>query len=64
YLAAKHKVPMIMSATPIGVENTALFLENISELTGRPVPVELRRDRGRLIDAMIDVQFKAAFRNC
>jgi len=55
---------MIMSATPIGVENTALFLENISELTGRPVPVELRRDRGRLIDAMIDVQFKAAFRNC
>jgi len=60
YLEIKHKVPMIAGACPIGVENTDAFLENVSELTGRPVPVELRRNRGRLIDAIIDVQFKVA----
>ena len=36
------------------------FLENVSHLTGRPIPDELRKERGRLINAMIDVQFKIA----
>jgi nitrogenase molybdenum-iron protein beta chain len=60
YLANKHKVPVILGASPIGVANTDVFLENVSHLSGRPVPDELRRDRGRLIDAMIDVHFKVA----
>lgn len=60
YIQVKHKVPVILGASPIGVANTDVFLENISHLSGRPVPDELRRDRGRLIDAMIDVHFKVA----
>jgi len=51
---------MITGACPIGVANTDAFLENVSHLTGRPIPGELRKERGRLIDAMIDVQFKIA----
>jgi nitrogenase molybdenum-iron protein beta chain len=60
YLAGKHKVPMISGSCPIGVANTDAFLENVSHLTGRQIPDELRKERGRLIDAMIDVQFKIA----
>ncbi len=60
YLTGKYNVPMISGSCPIGVANTDRFLENVSHLTGRPIPDELRKERGRLIDAMIDVQFKIA----
>ena len=49
---------MITGACPIGVANTDAFLENVNHLSGRQIPDELRKERGRLIDAMIDVQFK------
>ncbi|MEA1864263.1 MAG: nitrogenase component 1 [Euryarchaeota archaeon] len=44
----------------MGIANTDRFIENVSHLSGRPIPDELRKERGRLIDAMIDVQFKIA----
>lgn len=38
----------------IGVRNTDRLLQEISRLTGRPVPEEMELERGRLIDAMAD----------
>ncbi|MEO0250418.1 MAG: nitrogenase molybdenum-iron protein subunit beta, partial [candidate division WOR-3 bacterium] len=40
--------------TPIGVKNTDMFLDEISRITGRPVPQELEDERGRAVDAMVD----------
>ncbi|MDA8098101.1 MAG: nitrogenase molybdenum-iron protein subunit beta [Nitrospiraceae bacterium] len=40
--------------TPIGVKNTDVFLEELSALTGKPVPKELEEERGRAVDAMVD----------
>jgi nitrogenase molybdenum-iron protein beta chain len=41
-------------ANPIGVKNTDAFLEQLSRITGKPIPAELEDERGRLVDAMID----------
>ncbi len=41
-------------ATPIGVKRTDAFLEELSSITGKPIPRELEDERGRLVDAMID----------
>jgi nitrogenase molybdenum-iron protein beta chain len=39
---------------PIGIKNTDLFFEELSKLTGKPVPQELEDERGRAVDAMVD----------
>jgi nitrogenase molybdenum-iron protein beta chain len=39
---------------PIGVTATDKFLLEISRLTGKPIPVELEKERGRLVDAIAD----------
>ncbi len=39
---------------PIGVAATDEFLMKVSELTGKDIPEELTKERGRLIDAMAD----------
>lgn len=39
---------------PIGVEATDAFLMKVSELTGKPIPEALLRERGRLVDAIAD----------
>lgn len=41
-------------ANPMGVKNTDAFLEELSKLTGKPIPQELEDERGRLVDAMVD----------
>jgi nitrogenase molybdenum-iron protein beta chain len=41
---------------PIGVAGTDAFLMKIAELTGKPVPASLERERGRLVDAIADSQ--------
>lgn len=43
-----------LNLRPIGVKGTDAFLEALSELTGKPIPLELERERGRLLDAMTD----------
>ncbi|MCL4457332.1 MAG: nitrogenase molybdenum-iron protein subunit beta [Nitrospirae bacterium] len=40
--------------TPIGIKNTDRFFEEISKITGKPVPQEIEDERGRAVDAMID----------
>ncbi len=46
--------PFVNIPYPIGITNTDLLIDVISQLTNKPVPEELIEERGRVIDAMID----------
>ncbi|MDA8388244.1 MAG: nitrogenase molybdenum-iron protein subunit beta [Nitrospiraceae bacterium] len=50
----KEWVQRTAAITPVGIRNTDRFLEEISAITGRPVPAELEAERGRAVDAMTD----------
>jgi nitrogenase molybdenum-iron protein beta chain len=39
---------------PVGVRNTDTLLEELSKITGKPIPQELEEERGRVVDAMVD----------
>ncbi|TVR83544.1 MAG: nitrogenase molybdenum-iron protein subunit beta, partial [Rhodospirillales bacterium] len=39
---------------PLGVKATDEFLTKVSELTGKPIPEALLKERGRLVDALAD----------
>ncbi|MHC0052547.1 nitrogenase molybdenum-iron protein subunit beta [Actibacterium sp. D379-3] len=41
---------------PMGIQGTDEFLMKIKELTGKEIPESLRKERGRLVDAMADSQ--------
>jgi len=51
---AHHGQPTHALNYPMGVKATDDFLSLLSELSGLPVPKELRGERGRLIDAIAD----------
>lgn len=55
YLQDEFDIPMIIGPTPIGIRNTDTFLKNLSEMTGKPIPESLVRERGIAIDAITDV---------
>lgn len=48
----KHEVPKL--DIPMGLEGTDNFLMKVSELTGKPIPDSITRERGRLVDMMTD----------
>ncbi|SDM56606.1 nitrogenase molybdenum-iron protein NifN [Dendrosporobacter quercicolus] len=54
YLAERFGVPLFNLPIPIGVDNTDLFINTLSNITGKPCPDGLKHERGRLLDAMID----------
>ncbi len=39
---------------PVGITQTDVFMGVLAELSGRPVPVKYKKERGRLIDAYVD----------
>jgi nitrogenase molybdenum-iron protein NifN len=47
-------VPLYNIPVPMGVENTDNFVGLLSRITGHPVPDILERERGRLLDCMVD----------
>lgn len=47
-----HQKALVIS--PIGIKNTDSFFEEISKITGKPIPQEIEDERGRTVDAMID----------
>ncbi|WP_374604410.1 nitrogenase molybdenum-iron protein subunit beta [Niveibacterium sp.] len=47
-----HEVPKLN--IPMGVEWTDEFLMKVSEVTGKPIPESLLKERGRLVDMMTD----------
>ncbi|MBI5788280.1 MAG: nitrogenase [Candidatus Schekmanbacteria bacterium] len=53
-LERKFNVPAALGAMPIGVKNADAFIQNIARFTGKPIPAELERERGLLLDALVD----------
>ncbi|MEW5890246.1 MAG: nitrogenase molybdenum-iron protein subunit beta [Pseudomonadota bacterium] len=47
-----HEVPKL--DIPMGVEWTDAFLMKVSDITGKPIPESLAKERGRLLDMMAD----------
>ncbi|MDD2815492.1 MAG: nitrogenase molybdenum-iron protein subunit beta [Thiotrichaceae bacterium] len=48
----KHAVPRVN--IPMGLEWTDEFLMKVSEATGKAIPASLEKERGRLVDMMMD----------
>jgi nitrogenase molybdenum-iron protein beta chain len=55
YLKAEFDVPCIVASTPYGIGNTDAMLRHISELTGKPIPESLVKERGIALDALQDL---------
>ena len=55
YLKEKGQEVVVLNC-PTGVAGTDRFIMAVSRLTGKPVPVQLEKERGHLIDAMADSQ--------
>ncbi len=53
-LEKRYGVKAKLTPMPIGVENTDVFLEAVSELTGAEPSEELMDERARLLDAIVD----------
>jgi len=51
---ASHGQEVVSFHHPVGVSGTDEFVMALSRISGKPVPEELTRERGRLVDAMAD----------
>jgi len=54
FLERRYGVNDTVTGLPVGLERTDRLLDRISEISGLEAPPTLMRERGRLIDAMID----------
>lgn len=55
FLEKKFDIPAIIGPTPIGIRNTDTFLQNLKQMTGKPIPESLVRERGIALDAITDL---------
>jgi nitrogenase molybdenum-iron protein beta chain len=55
YLQSEFSVPAIIGPSPIGIRNTDTFLQHLKQMTGKPIPQSLVRERGIAIDALTDL---------
>lgn len=44
----------VIAVNPIGLAGTDALIQAVAELTGKPVPAELEKERGRYVDAITD----------
>lgn len=56
-LEKKTGVPVKVFQRLCGLDANDRFIAFLSEISGRPVPVKYRRQRGQLVDAMLDGHF-------
>lgn len=54
FLEDEYGVHLYRCPIPIGITGMENFLNILSELSGIPIPKQLKEERGRMIDAMID----------
>jgi nitrogenase molybdenum-iron protein beta chain len=55
FLYDEFTVPNHLIDTPYGIANTDAMLRKISEITGKPIPESLVRERGIALDALADL---------
>lgn len=53
-LKEKYGVPYTRVNVPVGLRDNDAFLKVLSKISGKDIPEELTRQRGRYLDAMID----------
>ncbi|WP_051013891.1 nitrogenase iron-molybdenum cofactor biosynthesis protein NifN [Pararhodospirillum photometricum] len=56
-LEARTGVPSLLFESLTGLAPTDRLMSTLAELSGRPVPAALRRQRSRLVDALMDAHF-------
>lgn len=56
-LEARTGVPTHMLDLPLGLAASDALVKTLSEISGRPVPQRLRRQRSQLVDALLDSHF-------
>jgi nitrogenase molybdenum-iron protein NifN len=54
FLEFEFGVPLYTLPLPMGIEATDRFIQLLGQLSGRVAPESLQRERGRLLDGMID----------
>ena len=54
YLEEKYGVPLVKVPLPIGLRGTDMLVNALCKMSAKTVPTELKKERGRLIDGMID----------
>ncbi|AEG19017.1 nitrogenase component 1 [Methanobacterium paludis] len=54
FLEKKFSIKSVAIPTPIGLRNTDSFINAICDLTDLEIPAQIERDRGRLMDAIVD----------
>ncbi|MFZ7104293.1 MAG: nitrogenase component 1 [Peptococcaceae bacterium] len=54
FLEKSFDVPLYRLPVPIGIENTDKFLLALKSISGKEVPEVLKKERGRLLDCMVD----------
>jgi nitrogenase molybdenum-iron protein NifN len=55
YLEEAHGVPGYNVPIPIGLSNTDSFFTELVKILGCPIPEKYQKERGRLLDSMVDV---------
>jgi nitrogenase molybdenum-iron protein beta chain len=54
YIETEWQQECVSFNHPVGVKMTDDFLLKVSEITGKPIPDQIRLERGRLVDALAD----------
>ncbi len=54
YLEAQFGVTAHRLGMPIGIRETDRFMQALSRVSGKPIPVRYDEERGRLLDALVD----------
>ena len=54
HLKERFDVPCVALPLPIGIEYTDEFVTTLEAITGRELPQKYERERGRLLDAIVD----------
>nr|WP_320133484.1 Fe-only nitrogenase subunit beta [uncultured Holophaga sp.] len=55
YLEKEFNIPATIGPTPIGIRNTDAFLKALKDITGKPIPTSLVKERGIALDALTDL---------
>lgn len=54
FLEDRFQVPNRLLGLPIGLRETDAFLHLLSRASGKPIPLKYAKERGRLVDSLID----------